>query len=297
MKAPIVSHLKAVEALIQTSGLPINLKYVIEGEEEIGSTHLKDFLIAKQNELTCDFCLNVDTSILDAETPSMHYATRGIAYFELRIKGAAQDLHSGLFGGVVDNPAQVLAHLIAGMRDLKGQITLPGFYDDVRELTKEERSELAKLLHGESWWKEATGVSELGGEENYTPTERATARPTLDVNGLLSGFTGEGSKTVLPAAAMAKISTRLVPEQTPERVHRILRSYLEANVPSTVDWELRELHSAKPAYINRNSPAVQAARRALEAVWGKPPLFTREGGTIPVISILHDILSVDIIQI
>jgi acetylornithine deacetylase/succinyl-diaminopimelate desuccinylase-like protein len=231
MKGQIVAHLKAVECMIRTSGLPINLKYLIEGEEEVGSPSLEAFIAEHKDLLSCDLCLNGDSGILAPDTPSIVYALRGLAYFEIRLQGPASDLHSGVFGGAVDNPAQVLCELIAGMRDRQGRITLPGFYDRVRSLTDAEGAELAKLPQTDSWWQEQTGVEALFGEEGYTATERATARPTLDVNGLLSGFTGQGTKTVLPARAMAKVSMRLVPDQTPDEVRRGLQAYLEASAP------------------------------------------------------------------
>ena len=292
-KGQIVAHLKAVESMVRTSGLPINLKYLIEGEEEVGSPSLAAFIEEHKDLLSCDLCLNGDSGILAPDTPSIVYALRGLAYFEIRVQGPASDLHSGVFGGVVDNPAQVLCELIAGMRDHQGRITLPGFYDRVRPLTDAERAELAKLPQTDSWWQEQTGAKALFGEEGYTATERATARPTLDVNGLLSGFTGQGSKTVLPARAMAKLSMRLVPDQTPEEVRRSLQAYLETNAPPTVTWELEELAGCRPAIIERDSPAVRAASRALEAVWGKPPLFVRQGGTVPVVGLIQELLGVD----
>lgn len=293
MKGQIVAHLKAVESMIRTSGLPINLKYLIEGEEEVGSPSLGAFVIEHKDLLSCDLCLNGDSGILAPDIPSIVYALRGLAYFEIRLQGPASDLHSGVFGGAVDNPAQVLCELIAGMRDGQGRITLPGFYDHVRPLTDTERAELAKLPQTDSWWQEQTGAKALSGEEGYTTIERATARPTLDVNGLLSGFTGQGSKTVLPARATAKVSTRLVPDQTPDKVQRGLQAYLEANAPPTVTWELEQLASCQPAIVERDSDAVRAASRALEAVWGKPPLFTRQGGTVPVVGLIQELLDVD----
>ena len=292
-KGQIVAHLKAVESIIRTSGLPINLKYLIEGEEEVGSPSLGAFVTEHKDLLSCDLCLNGDSGILAPDIPSIVYALRGLAYFEIRLQGPASDLHSGVFGGAVDNPAQVLCELIAGMRDGQGRITLPGFYDHVRPLTDAERAELAKLPQTDSWWQEQTGAKALFGEEGYTTIERATARPTLDVNGLLSGFTGQGSKTVLPARAMAKVSMRLVPDQTPAEVQRGLQAYLEANAPPTVTWELEQLAGCRPAIVERDSDAVRAASRALEAVWGKPPLFMRQGGTVPVVGLIQELLDVD----
>lgn len=291
MKGQLVAHLKAVEAMLHTTGLPVNLKYMIEGEEEVGSPNLAGFIEEHKDLLLADFCLNVDSGILEKQTPSLTYSLRGLAYFELRVQGPIGDLHSGTFGGVVDNPAYVLCKLIAGMRDEKGRITLPGFYDPVRALSDEERASTVSLP--ESWWLEQTGAPILFGEEGYTPTERGTARPTFEVNGLLSGFTGEGSKTVLPAKSMAKLSMRLVPDQRPEEVQASLIAYLEANAPPTVTWELEDLSSCLPAISERDSEAVRAASRALESVWGKAPVFVRTGGSVPVVGLIKDLLGLD----
>ena len=291
MKGQIVAHLKAVESLLRTSSLPINLKYLIEGEEEIGSPNLGSFITENKNLLSCDLCLNGDSSILTPDIPAISISLRGLAYFEIRIQGAAGDLHSGTFGGAVDNPAIVLCKLIAGMRDDHGRITLPGFYDHVLPLSETERAEMASMP--DEWWMEHSGASLLFGEQGYSPTERATARPTLDVNGMVSGFTGEGSKTVLPAQAMAKISMRLVPDQRPERIKNSLEEYLKTNAPPTVTWELEAMASCPPAIVERDSRAVHAASRALEAVWGVKPVFQRQGGSVPVVGLVQELLGVD----
>ncbi len=293
MKAQVVAHLSAAASMVHTTGLPINVKYMIEGEEEIGSPSLEKFIAANKDLLSCDICLNADCAILAPDTPSITYALRGLAYFEIRIQGPATDLHSGRFGGAIDNPAMVLSELIAGMRDENGRITLPGFYDSVRELSDDERAALAKLPTDDAWWQAQAGVKALYGERGYSSGERASARPTLDVNGLLSGFTGEGSKTVLPSKAMAKISMRLVSDQTPEQVHEGLIQYMKENAPPTVIWEVDELAGAPPAIVERDSVAVRAASKAFESVWGKLPLFTREGGTVPVVGLIQDLMGVD----
>ncbi len=290
MKGQIVQWLAAVESMVRTSSLPVNLKYLFEGEEEVGSPNLAAFIEANKDRFQSDLCLNCDAGILDAETPSITYALRGLAYFEIRLHGPSSDLHSGTYGGAVDNPANVLSQLIAGMRDETGRIALPGFYDQVRPLAEEERRDLAALPADEKWWQEMSGAPALFGEEGYTSTERATSRPTLDVNGLLSGFTGKGSKTVLPATAMAKISMRLVPDQTPEHVRRSLTAYLEKNAPATVRWELEEMAGAIPSILERDSDAVAAASAAMQAGWKKKPHFKREGGTIPVVALIEEIL-------
>ena len=208
MKGQLVATAAAIEAVMRDGGMPVNLKFLLEGEEEIGSPNLDAFIQDHKDLLACDFALNPDTGMLAEDLPTITYALRGLAYFELRVYGPAHDLHSGLYGGVVHNPAQALCELVAGMHDAQGRVTLPDFYDSVRSLDKEERDELSRLPTTEAFYLEQTGVPALWGEAGYTPAERIGARPTLEVNGLYSGFTGEGSKTVLPAWAMAKISCR-----------------------------------------------------------------------------------------
>jgi acetylornithine deacetylase/succinyl-diaminopimelate desuccinylase-like protein len=293
MKGQVVTSLKAAEALLRTSGLPINLKFLIEGEEEIGSPNLGNFIAGHKELLACDFAINPDAGMVGPETPTITYGLRGLAYFELRVSGPEHDLHSGQFGGAVHNPAQVLCELIGGMHDRNGHITLPGFYDRVRPLSEAERAELPRLPMDEAYYLSKTGAPALGGEAGYTPYERVGSRPTLEVNGLLSGFTGEGAKTVLPAEAMAKISMRLVPDQDPDEVHAQLQRYLKENAPASVRWELFQIAGAPASIADLNIPAVTAMAKALEAVWGKRPIFRREGGSVPVVSQMHDILGVE----
>ena len=293
MKGQIIASLKAVEAYVGTSHPPVNLKFIIEGEEEIGSPNLEAFIAEHKDLLACDVAFNPDSGMIGAEIPTITYGLRGLAYFEIRLIGPSQDLHSGLFGGAVHNPAQVLCELVAGMHDDQGRVTLPGFYDPVRPLSAEERAELARLPQDEGFYLDGSGAPELFGEASYTPVERVGARPTLEVNGLLSGFTGEGSKTVLPAKAMAKISMRLVPDQTPEEVQRQLIAYLEANAPATVTWELLDLASSPASITDRQIPGVQAFSQALEDTWGVRPVFKREGGSIAVVAQMQDLLGVE----
>jgi acetylornithine deacetylase/succinyl-diaminopimelate desuccinylase-like protein len=297
MKAQLVAFLSAMEAIAHTSQIPVHIKTLIEGEEEIGSPSLREFITQNAELLACDFCLNVDSGIVGPDTPSITYALRGLAYFEINVHGPKSDLHSGRFGGVVDNPAMVLCEAIAGMRNRQGRILLPGFYDAVRPLSERERQDLAKLPTSADWWQEQTGAPALFGEEGYSATERGTARPTLDVNGLYSGFIEEGQKTVLPAHSMAKLSTRLVADQTPDAVERSLREYLEKHMPDTVTWELRRLSDSPPAIVELDSAAVRAASAALAKVWGKIPLLTREGGTVPVVGYLKEILGVNTLML
>ncbi len=293
MKGQVMLTLKALEALAQSGGFPINLKVLIEGEEEIGSPSLENFLREHREMLAADFAFNPDAGMLGADKPTITYGLRGLAYFELRVYGPAHDLHSGVYGGAVHNPAQVLAELIAGMHDDQGRVTLPGFYDKVRPLSAEERAELARLPIDDAFFLEQTGAPALYGEAGYTAVERVGARPTLEINGLKAGFIGKGAKTVLPAMAMAKISMRLVPDQDPNEVHQQLIRYLEERAPKTVRWELEALHGGRPSISRRDTPWVQALSRALEAVYGCKPYFRREGGSIPVVAQMQEILNLE----
>jgi acetylornithine deacetylase/succinyl-diaminopimelate desuccinylase-like protein len=293
MKGQVTITMQAAESLICTGGMPINLKYLVEGEEEIGSPNLEEFIRLHKQKLACDFSLNTDSGMIGAETPTITYGLRGLAYFELRVQGPRQDLHSGIYGGSVHNPAQALCELIAGMHDSQGRVTLPGFYDRVRPLSEEEHAEFARLPMGEDFYLEQTGAPALYGETGYTPVERVGARPTLEVNGLLSGFTGEGSKTVLPSKAMAKISMRLVPDQDPGEVHQQLLRYLEAHAPQTIRWEVIQMVGGPASITDTRIPAITALRQALEATWGTPPVFKREGGSVPVVSQMSKILGID----
>lgn len=294
MKGQVVASIKAVEAIMRSDGkLPVNVKWLVEGEEEIGSEHLGDFIKANKDLLAADFCLNPDAGMIASDKPTITTGLRGLAYFELRVFGPAKDLHSGLFGGTVHNPAQALIELVAGMHDKNGRITLPGFYDKVRKLSKKERADFKRLPVKDKDLIKMTGVPALWGEPQFIPAERVGARPTLEVNGLLSGFTGQGSKTVLPAWAMAKISCRLVPDQTPEQTEKQLRAYLKKHAPKTVKWELVNLHNAGAALVETDSAGVKALAQALETVWGKRPYFKREGGSIGAVVLLQNYVGAD----
>jgi acetylornithine deacetylase/succinyl-diaminopimelate desuccinylase-like protein len=293
MKGQVVASLKAVEAYAHTGDLPINVKFIIEGEEEIGSPSLEKFLTENKDMLSSDFAINPDTGMIGADTPTITYGLRGLAYFELRVTGPEHDLHSGIFGGAVHNPAQALCELIAGMHDGNGRVTLPGFYDSVRSLDDEERAELARLPLDETFYLKQTGAPELFGETGYTAYERVGARPTLEVNGLLSGFTEEGSKTVLPAKAMAKISMRLVPDQNPDEVYKQFMRYLEEYAPPTIRWELEDLNQGDAAITDCTMPGVVALSQAMEATWGKKPVYKREGGSVPVVAQMQKILGIE----
>lgn len=293
MKGQVLATIKSIEALAKTGGIPVNVKWIIEGEEEIGSPNLEAFISENKDLLSCDFALNTDSGMIGEDSPCITYALRGLAYFELRVFGPATDLHSGIYGGVVHNPANALAELIAGMHDDQGKITLPGFYNRVLPLSAEERAEMARLPMSDSHYLEQTGVPALAGEAGFTVEERATSRPTLDVNGLLSGFTGVGSKTVIPSMAMAKISMRLVPEQDPEEVHKQLLEYINLKAPKDIRWELEVLSGGRASISSRDSKAVLALRDALTSAWGKQPFFKREGGSVPVVIQMQKLLGVD----
>jgi acetylornithine deacetylase/succinyl-diaminopimelate desuccinylase-like protein len=293
MKGQVMASLAAIESIVRTGELPVNIKMLIEGEEEVGSPNLEQFIPEHKDLLACDAVLNPDAGMIAADIPSVTYGLRGLAYFEVRVYGPSQDLHSGSFGGTIHNPAQVLCELVAAMHDENGRVTLPGFYGRVRQLSEEERRELARVPTDEAFFKRASGVPALWGEPEYTPAERVGARPTLEINGLLSGYTGAGAKTVLPAYAMAKISTRLVPDQDPKEVYGQLKHFLEAHAPKTVRWELQELVGGPASLSDRHSAAVQSLSRAIESVWGKRPVFVREGGSVPVVAQFQQHLGVD----
>jgi acetylornithine deacetylase/succinyl-diaminopimelate desuccinylase-like protein len=293
MKGQVIASMKAVESIVRTGGLPVNIKWLVEGEEEVGSEHLDEFIQANKDLLACDFCINPDAGMISSTQPTITYALRGLMYAEVRVYGPARDLHSGLFGGTVHNPAQALVELIAGMHDANGRITLPGFYDKVRPVSPEEHANMARLPMDETFFVEQTGVPALWGEPDYLPAERVGARPTLEVNGLLSGFTGEGSKTVLPAWAMAKISCRLVPDQTPEEAYQQLSAYLEANAPKSIRWEIKNLHNAGAAIADRDNIGIRALAEAMQTVWGAAPLFKREGGSIGAVLFIQQSLGAE----
>jgi acetylornithine deacetylase/succinyl-diaminopimelate desuccinylase-like protein len=293
MKGQVMATVKALESILDTGELPVNIKFLVEGEEEIGSPHLGEFISKNLDMLKCDFALNPDTGMIAPDLPTITYALRGLAYFEVRIDGPDHDLHSGLYGGVVHNPAQALCELIAGMHDANGSVSLPGFYDSVRTISSDEREELSRLPMDEDFYLQQTGAPALWGEEEFSPVERVGARPTLEVNGIYSGFTGEGSKTVLPAWAMAKISTRLVPDQDPEEVHQQLLQYFKENAPESVAVKVKCMVGSPASISEQDSTGVKAMQDAMQQVWNKKPLFRREGGTVPVVVLFMDLLKVD----
>ncbi|MBI1319609.1 MAG: dipeptidase [Candidatus Hydrogenedens sp.] len=297
MKGQLFAQLKAIEALAAQGDLPVNVKFMFEGEEEIGSPSLEAFIDQERDRIACDVVLNCDSMIHSKDLPSITYGLRGLAYFEVTLRTAAKDLHSGRFGGSVRNPIHELAALIAGLHDAEGRVTLPGFYDKVRALTPDEREALAKVPRKDDAWLAMAGAKALYGENGYTTVERTGARPALDLNGIWGGFTGEGAKTVLPAKAHAKLSARLVADQDPKDVLGQLRAYFEANAAEGVQWELHQ-HSAGPgAIMDRYSPYMKSATSALATVWGVEPIFTREGGSVPVVGMMQQMLGVDSIML
>jgi acetylornithine deacetylase/succinyl-diaminopimelate desuccinylase-like protein len=292
-KGQIFMHFKAIEAyLTQGGSLPCNIRVFIEGEEEVGSTHLDDFIRGHKQELAADVVVISDSPMFERGVPSICYGLRGLAYFQIDVKGTNSDLHSGSFGGAVANPAFVLAQILAQMKDRSGRVKIAGFYDDVRELRPEEREQFRRLPFNETKYRKELGAPRLFGETGYSTLERVWARPTFEVNGLLSGFTGEGAKTVIPATAMAKVSMRLVPDQNPDKIGDLFEAYLHKVAPRSVEVSLTRMHGGQAWMTDFDNRYVQAAARAIERGFGKAPVFNREGGSIPVVSTFQQELKV-----
>lgn len=283
-KGQMYMHIKSVEAYFKTLGkLPLNVKFIIEGEEEIGSGNLDVFVNNNQDMLKCDAVLISDTSLYGPGIPTLTYGLRGLCYMEVQVTGPNRDLHSGTFGGGVDNPINVLAEMISKLKDNNGKIKIPGFYDAVVNLTKKERENFKTLPFSEKQYAKALGVKELKGEKGFSTLERVWARPTLDCNGIFGGFTGEGAKTVLPSKATAKISMRLVPNQDPKKIEKLFTSYINKIAPKSVKVNIKDLHGAYPIATSLNDKATLAAANALAKVFGKKTVFMREGGSIPIV--------------
>jgi acetylornithine deacetylase/succinyl-diaminopimelate desuccinylase-like protein len=288
-KGQVFMHFKAVEAHLKQQGkLPVNMKFLIEGEEEVGSANLDNFIQSHKDLLKADVVVISDSPMFDRGIPSICYGLRGLAYFQIDMRGSKSDLHSGSFGGAVANPGMVLAQVLSQMKDKSGRVKIDGFYDDVVPLREEERAEWAKLPFNEKKYRQELGAPKLFGESGYTTLERVWARPTFEVNGLLCGFTGEGAKTVLPAVAMAKVSMRLVPNQDPNKIAALFEEYLQKVTPKTVELKLTRMHGGKPWMTAFDNPYVQAAGRAIAAGFGQRPVFNREGGSIPVVSTFQE---------
>jgi acetylornithine deacetylase/succinyl-diaminopimelate desuccinylase-like protein len=288
-KGQVYMHLKAIEAHMKVNGrLPINLKLVIEGEEEVGSENLAKFLRDHRAGLDADVILVSDTAMLGPDQPALTYALRGILYTQVEIIGPAHDLHSGHFGGAVMNPANALCGIVAALKDGDGRITVPGFYDRVRPLSAADRDRARATPFDEAGFLRESGAPSGWGEKGYTVLERTTARPTLDVNGMWSGYTGEGSKTVLPSFAAAKVSMRLVPDQDPADLFPRFEAHVRKLAPPQVTVKVRDLHSAPPFLTDPDLPALESARRALARAWQKPAAMIREGGSIPVMATFQE---------
>jgi acetylornithine deacetylase/succinyl-diaminopimelate desuccinylase-like protein len=293
-KGQHLAHLNAVEAYLKTgTELPCDLTFVIEGEEEVGSKSLSNFLQQHVQELRCDGIVISDNGLPALSLPALTYALRGIMAVEITLHGPSRDLHSGIYGGSVENPAMALAQLLAQLRDADGRITIPGFYDDVVPLSAYERRQLARLPHSDGAFARFLGVPQLFGEKGYTATERRSARPTIEINGLTSGYQEEGSKTIVPSWARAKLTFRLVPNQKPAKIRSLVLRHLKKLCPPTVRMEIEAGHGGEPYLVSPTGPQAQAALRALKSAFGYKPILMREGGSIPIVNEFKRLLHAD----
>jgi len=284
-------NFKGVEADLKSAGkLPVNIKFLIEGEEEVGSNNLDNFIAAHRELLKADVVLISDTPMFDRGVPSICYGLRGLVYCQIDLKGSNSDLHSGSFGGTVINPNFGLAQIIMALKDKDGRVQIPGFYDDVLEMTSDENQELARLPFDEEKYRKDLAAPALFGEKGYNTLQRIWVRPTLEVNGLCGGFIGEGAKTVIPAKAMAKISMRLVPNQDPDKIATLFETYVKKIAPTATELTVTRMHGGKAWVAPIDHPAIQAASRAFEKAFGKRPVFVREGGSIPVVATFAELL-------
>ncbi|MEZ0608453.1 dipeptidase [Fibrella sp. WM1] len=291
-KGQFYMHIKALEAMLATDSLPCNVKVMIEGEEEVGSDHLGTFVAENRDKLAADVILISDTSIISNDVPSLETGLRGLSYVEVTVTGPNRDLHSGVYGGGVANPANVLARMIASLHDEQGRINIPGFYDDVMDLSEAERAELAKAPFDLDEYKRDLGIGDVAGEAGYSTNERTSIRPTLDVNGIWGGYTGEGAKTVLPSKASAKISMRLVPNQHPDVITELFARHFKAIAPASVQVTVTPHHGGFPYVTPTDSVEFEAASRAFELAWGKKPIPTRGGGSIPIVALFEKELGI-----
>ena len=289
-KGQMFMHIKALEVMSKTNTLPCNVKIMIEGEEEVGSSNLGDFLAANKEKLKADIVLVSDTSMISMENPSIESGLRGLAYMEVEVVGPNRDLHSGVYGGAVANPITTLAQMIASMHDENNHITIPGFYDKVQELNADERKALNSAPFNLEEYKKELGIKEIWGEKGYTTLERTGIRPTLELNGIWGGYTGEGAKTVLPSKANAKISMRLVPNQKSEEISDLFQKHFESIAPAGVTVKVSRHHGGEAVVTPTNSPAYQAAAKAIKTTFGKDPIPTRGGGSIPIVALFESVL-------
>ncbi len=294
-KGQFYMHVKALEIMSKTDTMTTNVKFLIEGEEEVGSPSLGKFVAANKDLLKCDVILISDSSLLSMETPSLDIGMRGLSYIQVEVTGPNRDLHSGTYGGAVANPITILARMIASCHDENNHITIPGFYDDVLEASEDERALLNKAPFDEQEYKDELGVKELWGEKGYTTYERTGIRPTIEVNGIWGGYTGEGAKTVLPSKAFAKISSRLVPNQSSEKITQILLKYFKSIAPASVEVSAELHHGGEPYLTPIDSKGYIAAAKAVKATFGKEPIPVRGGGSIPICTILEKELEVKIV--
>jgi acetylornithine deacetylase/succinyl-diaminopimelate desuccinylase-like protein len=294
-KGQTLAQAKAIQSLLAAGQLPVNVKFIIEGEEENGSDNLYPFVESHTDLLKCDVLIVSDTSMIGLDQPSIVVSLRGIVSMEFEVRGPSHDLHSGMYGGMVQNPAQALVKILAAMHRDDGHVAVPGFYDKVRELTPAERAESAKAPFTMERFASETGAPKPWGEPNYTMQERLGVRPTFEINGLVSGWTGEGGKTVLPAKAVAKVSCRLVPDQDPQEIFELIQRYLTQITPDSVTSSVRLLHKGLWAVVDTDSPYMRAAVRAYEFGFGKRPIFMREGGSIPIMGFMQDKLGVPVV--
>ncbi|MBL7697588.1 MAG: dipeptidase [Chitinophagaceae bacterium] len=294
-KGQFYMHVKALEIMTNTNSLPVNIKFLIEGEEEVGSPNLAKFVKENTKLLKADVVLISDTAMISLENPSMDIGVRGLSYIEVEVTGPNRDLHSGVYGGAVANPITILSKLIASCHDENNHITIPGFYDDVVEASKHERKMLAEAPFDKNEYKADLGIKKVWGEKGYTTTERTGIRPTLEVNGIWGGYTGEGAKTVLPAKAFAKISARLVPNQSSADITKKLIKYFEETAPASVAVKAREHHGGEPYMTPMDSPAYKAASKAIKATLGKEPVPVRGGGSIPICALFEEALGIKIV--
>ncbi len=294
-KGQFYMHIKALEILIKTDSLPVNLKFIIEGEEEIGSAHLASFVKENKELLKADVIVISDTAMLSMQTPSLDVGVRSLSYIQIEVTGPNRDLHSGVYGGAVANPITILAKMIASLHDENNHITIPDFYDDVVELSAMERDELAKAPYNNEVYKKELGVQELWGEEGYTTNERTGIRPTLEVNGIWGGYTGEGSKTVLPSKAYAKISCRLVPNQKHHKITEMVIDHLKKIAPPSVTVQIEPHHGGDPYMTPVNSIEYRAAAKAIQTTFGKRPIPVRGGGSIPITALFESELGCKVV--
>jgi acetylornithine deacetylase/succinyl-diaminopimelate desuccinylase-like protein len=292
-KGQFYMHIKALEIMTKQQAIPCNIKFMIEGEEEVGSAHLGEFVKANKAKLKADVILISDTSLISLDQPSVTVGLRGLSYMEVHITGPNRDLHSGVYGGAVANPANVLCQMIASLHDANGRVNIPGFYDDVVDLSAEERAALNRAPFNLEEYKKELGIADVRGEKGYTTLERTGTRPTLDVNGIWGGYTGEGAKTVLPSTASAKISMRLVPNQHPDKITALFTRHIESLAPKSVTVKVTAHHGGEAAVTPTDSKAFRAAAKAFEEVWGKTPIPTRDGGSIPIVALFKKELGLD----